>query len=193
MPQSRPLSVGLDVHEDSIAVASVAKDHAAEVIYRGTMGTRPCDIDQRVRKLPFKATPLVFVDAAGPCGYWLSRDLAQKGHVGWVVAPSLLPKKAGDRVKPDRRDAGQLARLMRAGDLTPVYLPTVEDDAMRELTRAREETLRDLKAAKFRLKAFLLRQDLRSTGRAPGAQPTSAGSRQWSVLPRLNNLSSKQT
>jgi transposase len=78
----------------------------------------------------------------------------------------LIPKKAGDRVKTDRRDAVQLARLMRSGDLTPVYVPTVEDEAIRDLTRAREDTLRDLKAAKLRLKAFLLRHDIRYTGRA---------------------------
>jgi transposase len=82
------------------------------------------------------------------------------------VAPSLIPKKAGDRVKTDRRDAVQLARLMRSGDLTPVYVPTVDDEAIRDLTRAREDTIHDLKAAKLRLKAFLLRHDIRYTGRA---------------------------
>jgi transposase len=82
------------------------------------------------------------------------------------VAPSLIPKKAGARVTTDRRDAVQLARLMRSGDLTPVYVPTVEDEAIRDLSRAREDAVSDLKAAKFRLQAFLLRQDIRYTGRA---------------------------
>jgi transposase len=77
------------------------------------------------------------------------------------VAPSLIPKKAGDRVKTDRRDAVQLARLMRSGDLTPVYVPQVADEAIRDLSRAREDALRDLKTAKCRLKALLLRQDIR--------------------------------
>jgi transposase len=166
MSQSSTLYVGLDVHKESIAVAYVAKDHDAEVIYLGAIGTRPCDIDQLVRKLQSKAQRLVFVYEAGPCGYWLSRYLTKKGYVCWVVAPSLIPKKAGDRVKTDRRDAVQLARLMRSGDLTPVYVPKVEDEAIRDLSRAREDVIRDLKAAKFRLKAFLLRQDIRSTGRA---------------------------
>jgi transposase len=166
MNQSSTLYVGLDVHKDSIAVAYVAKDHDAAVIYLGTIGTRPCDIDQLVRKLQSKAPHLVFVYEAGPCGYWLYRYLTKKGQVCWVVAPSLIPKKAGDRVKTDRRDAVQLARLMRSGDLTPVYVPKVEDEAIRDLTRAREDALRDLKAAKFRLKAFLLRHDIRYTGRA---------------------------
>jgi transposase len=83
-----------------------------------------------------------------------------------VVAPSLIPQKAGDRVKTDRRDAGQLARLARSGDLTPVYAPTVDDAAIRDRTRAREDTLSDLQEAKFRLNAFLLRHDIRYTGRA---------------------------
>jgi transposase len=78
----------------------------------------------------------------------------------------LLPQKSGDRVKTNRRDAIKLARLMRSGDLTPVYVPTVEEEAIRDLCRAREDTIRDLKAAPFRLKAFLLRHDIRSTGRA---------------------------
>jgi transposase len=78
----------------------------------------------------------------------------------------LIPKQAGDRVTTDRRDAVQLARLMRAGALTPVSVPPVEDEAIRERSRARDDTIRDLHAAKFRLKAFLLRQDLRDTGPA---------------------------
>lgn len=166
MSQSSTLYIGMDVHKESIAVAYVSKDHDAEVVYLGTIGTRQCDIDQLVRKLQSKAKHLVFVYEAGPCGSWLSRYLTKKGHACWVVAPSLIPKKAGDRVKTDRRDAMQLARLVRSGDLTPVYVPTVEDEAIRDLSRAREDTIRDLKAAKFRLKAFLLRQDIRYTGRA---------------------------
>src|ERR671930_1517614 len=166
MPESTTLYVGMDVHKESIAVAYVARDHDAQVIYRGTIGTRQADIDQLIRQLHSKAKHLVFVYEAGPCGYWLYRYLSKKGYVFWVVAPSLIPKKAGDRVKTDRRDAVKLARLMRSGDLTPVYVPTVDDEAIRDLCRAREDAIRDLKTAKFRLKAFLLRHDIRYTGRA---------------------------
>jgi transposase len=166
MNQSSTLYVGMDVHKDSIAVAYVAEDHPPDVIFLGTIGTRPCDIDQLIRKLQSKSQHLVFVYEAGPCGYWLYRYLTKKGYVCGVVAPSLIPKKAGDRVKTDRRDAVQLARLMRSGDLTPVYVPQVEDEAIRDLSRAREDAIQDLKAAKFRLKAFLLRHDIRYTGRA---------------------------
>lgn len=166
MAQSSTLYIGLDVHKESIAVAYAAKDYGADVVYLGSIGTRQCDIDKLVRQLQSKAKRLVFVYEAGPCGYWLYRYLTKKGYDCWVVAPSLIPKKAGDRVKTDRRDALQLARLMRSGDLTPVYVPKVEDEAIRDLCRAREDVLRDLKAAKLRLKAFLLRHDIRYTGQA---------------------------
>jgi transposase len=166
MSQSRTLYVGMDVHKETIAVASVATDHDAEVVSLGTFGTRQCDIDHLIRKRQSKAKHLVFVYEAGPCGYGLYRYLTQKDYVCWVVAPSLIPKRAGDRVTTDRRDARQLARLMRSGDLTPVSVPAVDDAAIRDLSRAREETLRDLKAAKWRRKAFVLRHAIRSTGRA---------------------------
>jgi transposase len=113
-----------------------------------------------------KAKHLIFVYEAGPCGSWLYRYLMKKGYDCWVVAPSLIPKKPGDRVKTDRRDALQLARLARSGDLTAVYVPKVEDEAMRDLTRAREEAISDLKDAKLRLQAFLLRHAIRYSGRA---------------------------
>ena len=100
---SNTLFIGMDVHKESIAVAYVAHDYGAEVTYLGTIGTRQVDIDQLVRKLQSKSTHLVFVYEAGPCGYWLYRYLSKKGHACWVVAPSLIPKKASDRVKTDRR------------------------------------------------------------------------------------------
>ena len=166
MAQSSTLYIGLDVHKESIAIAYAAKDYGADVVSLGSIGTRQCDSDKLVRPLQSKAKRLVFVYEAGPCGYWLYRYLPKKGYDCWVVAPSLIPKKAGDRVKTDRRDALQLARLMRSGDLTPVYVPKVEDEAIRDLCRAREDVLRDLKAAKLRLQAFLLRHDIRYTGQA---------------------------
>jgi len=166
MSQSSTLYIGLAVHKESIAVAYVAPEHHAAVVSLGNIGTRQCDIDQLIRKMQSKSKHLIFVYEAGPCGDWLSRYLTKKGHVCWVVAPSLSPKKPGDRVKTNRRDAIKLARLMRSGDLTPVYVPQVEDEALRDLCRAREDALRDLKTAKFRLKAFLLRHDIRYTGRA---------------------------
>jgi transposase len=156
----------LAVHKETLAVAYVAQDREAEVIFLGTRGTRQCDIDKLMRKLQAQGKQLHFVYEAGPCGYWLSRYLTKKKLTCWVGAPSSMPKKAGDRVKTDRRDAIQLARLRRSGDLTPVDVPAVADEAIRDLVRAREDRLKDGKAAKARLKAFLLRQDIRDEGRA---------------------------
>jgi transposase len=166
MKHSSTLYVGLDVHKESIAVAYVSDAKDAEVLYLGSIGTRQSDIDKLIRQLHSKSAQLVFVYEAGPCGYWLYRYLAKKRLLCWVVAPSLIPKKPGDKVKTNRRDAEQLARLMRSGDLTPVYVPEVEDEAIRDLSRAREDAIGDRKAAKYRLKAFLLRQDIRYEGKA---------------------------
>jgi transposase len=176
MSQSSTLFIGMDVHKETIAVAYVAQDHGAKVTSLGTIGTRQCDIDQLVRKMPSKAKHLIFVYEAGPCGSWLYRYLRKQGYDGWVVTPSLIPKKAGDRVKTDRRDAGPLARLARSGDLTAVDVPTVEDEAIRDLNRTREDTHSDLKDAKFRLNASWLRHDIRDTGRANWGRPISGGS-----------------
>lgn len=166
MRNSSTLRVGLDVHKDSIAVAYASEDGATDPVHLGSIGTRQCDIDGLVRKLQSKSAQLVFFYEAGPCGYWLYRYLTRKGLACFVVAPSLIPRKPGDRVKTDKRDALTLARLARSGDLTPVYVPEVSDEAIRDLTRAREDALKDLNAARFRLKALLLRNDIRYTGRA---------------------------
>ena len=110
MEHTSTLFVGLDVHKETIAVAYVAEERGAEVVSLGTIGTRQGDIDKMIRKLQSKGKTLHLVYEAGPCGYWLYRYLTKKNlHCG-VVAPSCIPKKAGDRVKTDRRDAVQLAR-----------------------------------------------------------------------------------
>jgi transposase len=166
MKDGSTLYVGLDVHKDSIAVAYASDDRTTAPVHLGAIGPRQCDIDALVRKLQSKSARLVFVYEAGPCGYWLYRYLARRGLTCSVVAPSLIPRKPGDRVKTDKRDAVTLARLARSGDLTPVYVPAVPDEAIRDLARAREDALGDLNAARFRLKALLLRNDIRYVGRA---------------------------
>jgi len=191
---SKTLYVGLDVHKDSIAVAYAPEDRGAEVVSLGSIGTRQCDIDALIRKLQSKgATLLVFVYEAGPCGYWLYRYLTRKGLSCHVVAPSLIPRKPGDRVKTDRRDAVMLARLMRSGDLTSIYVPGIEDEAIRDLSRGREDAMRDLKATKYRLKAFLLRQDIRYEGRANWTPRIYAGWPRWCVRPGRSRSSSRST
>jgi len=189
---STMLYVGLDVHKESIAVAYAPDVHGAEVVSLGNIGTRQCDIDKLTRKLTSRAPQLFFVYEAGPCGYWLYRYLTRKGLACAVVAPSLIPRKPGDRVKTDHRDAVQLARLMRSGDLSLVYVPAVEDEAIRDLSRARGDVIKDFKAAKCRLKSFLLRHEIRYTG-PTGNPPTSAGSPGSSVRRRHNRSSSRNT
>jgi transposase len=103
------LFVGLDVHKDTIAVASIDGQPGAEAVSFGTIGTRHSDLDKRIRKVQSKGKHLVFVYEAGPCGYWLYRYLRRKKLTCFVVAPSLIPKRAGDRVQTDRRDAITLA------------------------------------------------------------------------------------
>lgn len=159
------LFVGLDVHKETIAPAYAPQSPGSEVVALGNIGTRQCDIDKLLRQLQSKGR-LRIVYEAGPCGFWLYRYLHKKGLECSVVAPSLIPRRPGDRVKTDRRDAVQLARLLRAGELTAVHVPGVEDEAVRDLSRARYDAMRDLKSAKFRLKAFLLRQDIRYEGQA---------------------------
>jgi transposase len=166
MAQPTPLFVGLDVHKDSIAVAHAQGQSADPPVFVGTVGTRQADLHKLVRRLQTKTADLVFAYEAGPCGYGLYRDLTAHGFRCQVVAPSLIPKKPGDKVKTDRRDAVELARLLRSGDLTPVYVPTVDDEAIRDLCRARDAARLTLKNAKLRLKAFLLRLGRHYVGRA---------------------------
>jgi len=164
--ESTPLFVGLDVHKDSIAIAHAQGHSADPPVFVGEIGTRDADLAKLLRRLQSKSADLVFAYEAGPCGYGLYRDLTRRGFPCQVVAPSLIPKKPGDKVKTDRRDATELARLLRSGDLTPVYVPTIDDEAIRDLCRARDAARLTLKNAKLRLKAFLLRLGRPSQGRA---------------------------
>ena len=166
MQQRTTLFVGLDVHKDSISVSYAAGGRPEPAQFVGPIGTRQSDLDKLIRRLRSKASDLVFAYEAGPCGYVLHRYLTAKGFDCRVVAPSLMPKRPGDRVKNDRRDSVELARLLRSGDLTSVYVPTVEDEAVRDLCRARDATRVTLRAAKLRLSSFLLRLGLHYTGRA---------------------------
>lgn len=166
MPKTTPLFVGLDVHKESISVAHAAAHEAAPPHFVGAIGSRDRDIDALLRRLHSQAAHLVVAYEAGPCGYGLYRYLTAKGIDCRVVAPSLIPKRPGDRVKTDRRDAVELARLLRSGDLAAVHVPSVEDEAVRDLCRARDAARLTLKDAKLRLKSFLLRLGLHYTGRA---------------------------
>ena len=148
--------VGLDVHAEIIAVA-VAEPND-EVRSLGLIPNRPESIRRLVRKLG-PVEQLRFCYEAGPTGYVLYWQLTALGAKCEVVAPSLVPRKPGERVKTDRRDALKLARCYRAGDLTPVWVPDAAHEALRDLVRAREAAKGDLLRARHRLSKFLLRQD----------------------------------
>jgi transposase len=166
MAKSTTVFVGLDVHKDSISVAHAAEHSADPPQFVGAIGTRQCDIDKLIRRLQAKGSRLALAYEAGPCGFVLHRYLTKKGLDCRVVAPSLMPKRPGDKVKNDRRDAVEIARLLRSGDLTGIHVPSVEDEAIRDLCRARDAARVTLKAAKYRLKSFLLRLGLNYVGRA---------------------------
>jgi transposase len=162
--------VGMDVHKNLIEIAIAQRGRHGEVRNYGKIDGTLEALDKVVRKLVSTGGPLHFVYEAGPCGYEIYRHLTAKGYDCSVVAPSRIPKKSGDRIKNDRRDARMLARLDRAGELTPVYVPFAEDEAIRDLTRAREDAKLDEKKSKQRLLSFLLRSGLRYTGKKPWSQ-----------------------
>lgn len=165
------LYVGLDVHKKSIEVALAEGGLEGEVRRYGRIGGDLDSSDKVVRKLISTGKDLRFVYEAGPCGYEIYRHLNERGDHCVVVAPSQVPRRSGDRIKNDRRDAMVLARLHRAGELTAVYVPTPEDEAMRDLVRGREDAKRDERKAKQRLGAFLLRHGYRYPGRKTWSRP----------------------
>ena len=164
--------VGLDVHKETIAVA-VADADGAEVRYFGQMTNTPEAIGKLVSQLRKGGAQLSFCYEAGPCGYGIHRQLSDLGWDCQVVAPSLIPKKAGDRVKTDRRDSLSLARLHRAGELTAVWVPDGAQEALRDLTRAREDMKHLQRQARQRLLAFLLRHGKRFEGKSKWTQAHS--------------------
>ena len=129
--------VGLDVHKQGIVVAVAEGGLRGEVREYGRIANTPAALDRLVRKLGREGMKLRFCYEAGPCGYGIQRHLSARGHECVVVAPSLIPRRAGDRVKTDRRDAASLAKLHRAGELTAVWIPDAGHEAMRDLVRAR--------------------------------------------------------
>jgi transposase len=166
MTKSNILFIGMDVHKESIEIAIADDGAQGEVRRYGRIGGSLDAVKKTLRRLVSENRTLHFCYEAGPCGYELYRYLTDAGHVCIVVAPSLIPKKPGDKVKTDKRDALQLVRLLRAGELTPVHVPDREDEAIRDLSRAREDAMIIQKSARQRLKSFLLRHDIRYQGRA---------------------------
>ena len=153
--------VGMDVHAESISVA--VAEAGGEVRSLGTIPNKW----ESIRKLMGKLGPVEGLKVcyeAGPTGYVLYWQLTHLGVPCEVIAPSLVPKKAGDRVKTNRRDAEKLARCYRAGDLTPVWVPDEAHEALRDLVRAREAAKKDQLKARHRLGKFLLRHGQKPDG-----------------------------
>lgn len=157
--------VGLDVHKDSITIAIADQGREGEVRVYGKIANEFDQIDKVMRKLISQNGQLRCVYEAGPCGYPLYRHLTEKGIDCVVVAPAMIPRKSGDRIKNDRRDAIKLATLHRSGELTSVYVPDQEDEAIRDLVRTRSDFQRSLRKVKQQINAFLLRHGTPYPGR----------------------------
>jgi len=153
-----PAYIGLDVHKETIAVA-VARVGRAAPESRGEIANKPKTVAKLVERLnqEFDGEVLLFCYEAGPCGDGLYRQLLALGHDCQVVAPSLIPKKPGERIKTDRRDACKLAGTLRSADLTAVWVPDEEQEAMRDLTRARDDMKGQERKARQQLNAYVLR------------------------------------
>lgn len=165
------LYVGLDVHNDTIAV-SLAPSDSPEVRRYGILGGQHEDVLRLLKKLSatHPGVTLKFCYEAGPRGYPLCRFIRAHGAECMIVAPSKVPRQPGDRVKTDRRDADQLARLFRAGELTGIYVPDPQDEAVRDLIRARYQVQKQQHRARQQLKMFLLRHNIRYAGAKPWTQ-----------------------
>lgn len=157
--------IGLDVHKADISVGMANADRG-EAGYYGTIENKAHCYLKVAKKLSKGGEEVLFCYEAGPCGYEVYRHLTKAGYDCVVIAPSLIPKKAGDRVKTDRRDAVSLARLLRAGELTPIWVPDKEQESMRDLTRAREDMKAMERQSRQRLCGFLLRHGKVYPGRS---------------------------
>jgi len=156
--------IGLDVHKERNAVAIA--ESGGEVRLYGSISNDLHSLEKLVYKLRGDGVVLHFVYEAGPCGFVIQRRLQQLGEECVVVAPALIPRQSGDRVKTDRRDATMLARLHRAGELTGIHIPDPRDEAIRDLVRARTDTVTDRRDNRHRLQAFLLRHGYKYAGKS---------------------------
>jgi transposase len=162
------------VHKETIAVALAEAGKRGDVREYGTIANTPAAVEALAAKLARGGRVLRFCYEAGPCGYGIQRQLSAAGHECVVVAPSLIPRKPGDRIKTDRRDAINLAKLHRAGELTPVWVPDEAHEAIRDLVRARLAAVRTVREARQQLSGFLLRH-----GRHYGRPAWTLMHRRW--------------
>lgn len=160
------LFIGMDTHKEFTEVAYSLDGRENDIIHSGRIQSTKQGLLKLARQLQakFPHATLHFLYEAGPCGYWMYRLLTQRGFCCFIVAPSLIPKKPGKRIKTDKRDAQDLVRLLKNNDITPIYVPEPEDEAIRDLSRARETAMKDLNDARLQLKALLLRNNIRYSG-----------------------------
>lgn len=163
MQKDSEIHVGLDVHKDSISIAAAEPGRA----HARLIGKVPHDVSKLVKVLGkiASAEHVHIVYEAGPTGFGLCRALAAKGYRCEVIAPSQMPRRPGDRIKTDSRDSIQLAECSRAGQLSAVWVPDASDEAIRDLSRAREDAVGARLRARHQLKGFLLRHDVRYGGK----------------------------
>jgi len=157
MQENSELFIGLDVSKNSHAVAVAESGRDGEVRSYGEIGADAASVRRFVRKLDRPNVRLRFCYEAGPTGYGLKRQIEALGHECAVIAPSLIPRRPGERVKTNRRDAVKLARLFRAGELTEIWTPDEAHEAIRDLVRAREAAVKDRTRKRQEIRSFLLR------------------------------------
>src|ERR1700692_2455563 len=152
--------IGMDVHRDTIVVAVTAVGDVGKATPYGTLPNTAAAVENLVKRLRQAGSrPLKFCYEAGPCGYGVHRTLTKMGEDCMVVAPSMIPRRAGERQKNDKRDAASLAVLHRGGLLTAVWVPDAAHEAMRDLIRARLAAVRAVRTGRQQLSAFLLRHE----------------------------------
>jgi len=156
--------IGLDVHKASIEIGIADSSRRTKARHYGAVAHTQASVEAMLKKLSPDGEVMEFCYEAGPCGYGLYHQITVRGHKCQVVAPSLIPKRAGDRVKTDRRDCLRLAELLRAGELTSVWVPNAEQESIRDLVRTRDDFKCALRQMRQQLLSFLLRHSLRWTG-----------------------------
>ena len=172
MGHHREAFVGIDTSKLRNAVAIAEGGRCGEVRFLGEFPATEAAVRKLVAKLAEKYRHLTFCYEAGPTGYWPYRLIKSLGHECLVVAPSLTPKKPDDRVKTNRRDAVGLAKLLRADELTAVWVPDGRHEAMRDLSRARQAAKKDQQGKRQQISSLMLRLDAFIRGRRHGGRPT---------------------